>query len=237
MPHRPLLCRRSHLLPQCRLPGNVRPRIHRFGRDPFLSATLGAGNASDRTPVRNGHCNPAPDRRSHGEQCCKLSRGCQRGSRRSTLRNSARRHCVGRELVLSRSRAQVEGDMVPGNIEQLTDSLGPSASPQSRWNPGSRRSGNRSHRALRRLPTNPWSTARFCALPRAKPTTGRLAARARAQSWRACFEDGKIREGQIWRQESIVGSIFEGAGAVRDGKVYPSIKGSAFVNADAETYL
>ncbi len=28
----------------------------------------------------------------------------------------------------------------------------------------------------------------------------------------AClFEDGKIKEGQIWRQESIVGSIFEGS--------------------------
>jgi 4-hydroxyproline epimerase len=54
----------------------------------------------------------------------------------------------------------------------------------------------------------------------------------------AClFEDGKIHEGQTWRQESIVGSIFEGSVAVRDGKVYPSIKGSAFVNADAELIL
>ncbi len=51
----------------------------------------------------------------------------------------------------------------------------------------------------------------------------------------AClYADGKIREGQIWRQESIVGSIFEGSIAVRDGKVYPSIKGSAFVNGEGE---
>jgi 4-hydroxyproline epimerase len=51
----------------------------------------------------------------------------------------------------------------------------------------------------------------------------------------AClYEDGKIREGAIWRQESIVGSVFEGSIKVRDGKVYPSIKGSAFVNAEAE---
>ncbi|HEY1677706.1 MAG TPA: proline racemase family protein [Candidatus Sulfotelmatobacter sp.] len=54
----------------------------------------------------------------------------------------------------------------------------------------------------------------------------------------AClYSDGKLREGQIWRQESIVGSIFEGSVAVRDGKIYPSIKGSAFVNADAELVL
>lgn len=54
----------------------------------------------------------------------------------------------------------------------------------------------------------------------------------------AClYADGKIKEGQIWRQESIVGSVFEGSVQVRDGKIYPSIKGSAFVNAEAELVL
>ncbi len=54
----------------------------------------------------------------------------------------------------------------------------------------------------------------------------------------AClYADGKIREGQIWRQESIVGTVFEGSIKVRDGKVYPSVRGSAFVNADAELVL
>jgi 4-hydroxyproline epimerase len=54
----------------------------------------------------------------------------------------------------------------------------------------------------------------------------------------AClYEDGKLREGETWTQESIVGSVFEGRIAVRDGKVYPSITGSAFVNAEAELIL
>jgi 4-hydroxyproline epimerase len=54
----------------------------------------------------------------------------------------------------------------------------------------------------------------------------------------AClYADGKIREGQTWNQESIVGSRFEGSVKVHDGKVYPSIKGSAFVNAEAELVL
>ena len=54
----------------------------------------------------------------------------------------------------------------------------------------------------------------------------------------AClYADGAIREGQIWKQESIVGSVFEGSVKERDGKVYPSIKGSAFVNAEAELVL
>jgi 4-hydroxyproline epimerase len=51
----------------------------------------------------------------------------------------------------------------------------------------------------------------------------------------AClYADGKLREGQAWKQESIVGSVFEGSVRVQDGKIFPSIRGSAFVNAEAE---
>jgi 4-hydroxyproline epimerase len=54
----------------------------------------------------------------------------------------------------------------------------------------------------------------------------------------AClYADGKLREGEVWKQESIVGSVFEGSIKVRDGQVHPSIKGSAFVNADATLIL
>lgn len=54
----------------------------------------------------------------------------------------------------------------------------------------------------------------------------------------AClYADGKIKEGQVWKQESIVGSFFEGTVRVKDNKVYPSITGSAFVNAEAELIL
>jgi 4-hydroxyproline epimerase len=54
----------------------------------------------------------------------------------------------------------------------------------------------------------------------------------------AClYADEKIREGQVWKQESIVGSVFEGSVSVRDGKIYPHIRGSAFVNAETELIL
>jgi 4-hydroxyproline epimerase len=54
----------------------------------------------------------------------------------------------------------------------------------------------------------------------------------------AClYADGKIQEGQVWRQESIVGSIFEGSVKVEGDKIYPSIKGWAFVNAEAALVL
>ncbi len=54
----------------------------------------------------------------------------------------------------------------------------------------------------------------------------------------AClYAAGKLREGQVWRQESLIGSIFEGWVSVREGLVYPHIKGSAFVNSEARLIL
>jgi 4-hydroxyproline epimerase len=54
----------------------------------------------------------------------------------------------------------------------------------------------------------------------------------------AClFADGKLKEGQVWRQESIVGSVFEGSVRVVDGQVLPRITGSAYVNAEATLLL
>ena len=54
----------------------------------------------------------------------------------------------------------------------------------------------------------------------------------------AClFAEGKLREGQVWRQESIVGSIFEGRVRVVDGRIIPHIRGAAFVNAEATLIL
>ncbi len=54
----------------------------------------------------------------------------------------------------------------------------------------------------------------------------------------AClYADGKLKEGQTWRQESIIGSVFEGTVAIVDGKVIPTIRGTAFVNAEADLIL
>jgi 4-hydroxyproline epimerase len=54
----------------------------------------------------------------------------------------------------------------------------------------------------------------------------------------AClFTDGKIQEGEVWRQESIVGSVFEGTVHVVRGQVVPRIRGSAFVHAEATLLL
>ena len=52
----------------------------------------------------------------------------------------------------------------------------------------------------------------------------------------ACLSsDGKLSPGQIWRQESVIGTIFE-AGYHLDaaGSIIPTITGSAFVNAKGD---
>ena len=54
----------------------------------------------------------------------------------------------------------------------------------------------------------------------------------------ACLvADGKLSEGQVWRQESIVGSVFEGTVKIGDNAVHPSIKGTAFITAEAHLVL
>ena len=50
----------------------------------------------------------------------------------------------------------------------------------------------------------------------------------------ACLvADGKLKEGEVWRQESIIGSVFEGSVRIVDGVVHPTIKGSAFITAES----
>ncbi|HID21257.1 MAG TPA: hydroxyproline-2-epimerase, partial [Planctomycetaceae bacterium] len=51
----------------------------------------------------------------------------------------------------------------------------------------------------------------------------------------ACMiADGKLRPGQVWRQESIVGTLFEATGELGpEGKVIPRITGTAYVTAEA----
>jgi 4-hydroxyproline epimerase len=54
----------------------------------------------------------------------------------------------------------------------------------------------------------------------------------------AClYAAGQLQPGEVWRQESITGSVFEGRFSLVDGKLYPEITGYAYVNAEAELLL
>jgi 4-hydroxyproline epimerase len=54
----------------------------------------------------------------------------------------------------------------------------------------------------------------------------------------AClYAEGKLKPGDIWRQESIVGSVFEGTVHIKNGQIYPEITGSAFVTSEADVVI
>jgi 4-hydroxyproline epimerase len=54
----------------------------------------------------------------------------------------------------------------------------------------------------------------------------------------ACLAaDGKLAPGRVWRQESIVGSVFEGRYRNTEGGVIPTITGRAFINGDVRLVI
>ena len=54
----------------------------------------------------------------------------------------------------------------------------------------------------------------------------------------AClYADGKLRPGETWVQESITGTVFKGHIEISENRIYPFIKGEAFVNAQATIIL
>ncbi len=54
----------------------------------------------------------------------------------------------------------------------------------------------------------------------------------------ACLAaDGKLKPGDVWRQESILGSVFEGSYRREGITVIPRIRGSAYVTAEATLIL
>ncbi len=72
---------------------------------------------------------------------------------------------------------------------------------------------------------------------RGRPTTARLAAPAPARSLPAWPPTANSRKGEVWRQESIVGSVFEASYRRQGDRIIPSIRGSAYVNAESTLIL
>jgi 4-hydroxyproline epimerase len=54
----------------------------------------------------------------------------------------------------------------------------------------------------------------------------------------ACLHaDGKLHPGDVWKQESVIGSVFEGSVRIEGTSVIPMIRGTAFVNGEATLHL
>ncbi len=52
----------------------------------------------------------------------------------------------------------------------------------------------------------------------------------------ACLHaDGKLAEGEVWRQEGILGTVFEGSITVgEDGRIHPTIRGRAWITGESK---
>lgn len=54
----------------------------------------------------------------------------------------------------------------------------------------------------------------------------------------ACLAaDGKLAAGEVWRQESILGSVFEGSYEAGENGIIPTITGEAFITAESTLIL
>ena len=54
----------------------------------------------------------------------------------------------------------------------------------------------------------------------------------------ACLvADGRLAPGGVWRQEGILGSVFEGSVRVEGDRIYPTIRGRAFVNGETRLLI
>lgn len=54
----------------------------------------------------------------------------------------------------------------------------------------------------------------------------------------ACLiEDGEIGPGEVWRQESITGSIFEARAILHEGRIIPEFTGSAYITGQSTLWL
>lgn len=54
----------------------------------------------------------------------------------------------------------------------------------------------------------------------------------------AClYADGKLQPGEVWRQESVLGSVFEGSVRLEGDQIIPRIAGEAFVTAQSKLFL
>ncbi len=50
----------------------------------------------------------------------------------------------------------------------------------------------------------------------------------------ACLvASGKLKPGEVWKQESVTGSVFEGSVQIENGQIVPTIKGRAYINGEA----
>jgi 4-hydroxyproline epimerase len=200
----------------------------------FLGKIPG-GHASTRYARRHGHLHAGRARTRVDRECRFLPSPQSDRSRGRRIRQGDGRRRLGRQLVLPRRRAR---SRYPPRSCRAVDGVHRRRAALARETRrhGPRRQRDRPHRALRETSRSDYDCRNFVLCPgnaydRSPCGTGTSARLA------CLAADGDLAEGATWRQESIVGSVFEGSYRKVDGGIVPIITGQAFVCGEGTAIL
>ena len=197
--------RRRHLLQQRRHPRHVRARHHRPRGHARASweACSRANTASKRPSAwSRSHCTTSIASR-YGT--CRATAPRGRVGRRAGRRPRDGRHRVGRELVLPRqgaSRGIARRQRRAAHRCELAHPPG-----GERGVPGT----GIDHVELFGPPLDPANHSRNFVLCPGKAYDRSPCGTGTSAKLACLFADGKLKPGEVWRQESIIGSVFEGS--------------------------
>jgi 4-hydroxyproline epimerase len=90
------------------------------------------------------------------------------------------------------------------------------------------------HIELSSIPQNPRAHSRNFVLCPGKSYDRSPCGTGTSAKMACVFSDGHLKENELWVQESVTGSIFEGHVEVVNGEIVPYIKGSAFITSEAD---
>ena len=128
-------------------------------------------------------------------------------------------------------------ELTPGNVERLTDYSWRVRRELARHGITGADGAEIDHVELTGPPLDPANHGRNFVLCPGKAYDRSPCGTGTSAKLACLYADGKLRPGDVWRQESVVGSVFEGSVRVADGKVIPRITGTAFITAEAELIL
>ena len=128
-------------------------------------------------------------------------------------------------------------DLTPANVERLTDYTWRVRQELARKGVTGADGAEIDHVELTGPPHDPANHGRNFVLCPGKAYDRSPCGTGTSAKLACLYADGKLRPGDVWRQESVIGSVFEGSVRVAGERVIPRITGSAFVTAEATLVL
>lgn len=99
------------------------------------------------------------------------------------------------------------------------------------------KSGEIDHIELFSIPNNPRAHSRNFVLCPGKSYDRSPCGTGTSAKMACLYADRKLKENELWIQESITGSLFEGHVEIMNGEVIPFIKGWAFVTSESDLII